>query len=354
MNIKDVFSKRLKSARLLNGFSLQVLANEIGGVVSRQALHRYEKAEVLPNSDIIDSLSKALKVSSDYFFNTSKVELDNIEFRKVKNVSQRAIDIIKEKVREYLTRYLELEEIIGNYSKFINPLQELDEINTYDQVHAAARILREKWRLGIAPVYNIVELLEDKNIKVVELEVEDGFDGLQTMLNNKIPVIAYNKKKNFNSCRIRFTLLHELGHLLLKFGKISNHEKETLCHQFAGAVLLPEEAVLFELGNHRNKLSILELGAIKRQYGISMQAIIMRAKVVGIISEYYTRQLFIMIKHRNWSIDEPIDYEGIEKSDRFVQLLFRALIEEQISLSKAAALSNMSLAEFRKTYQFLL
>ena len=48
-----------------------------------------------------------------------------------------------------------------------------------------------------------------------------------------------------------------------------------------------------------------------------------------------------------WKVEEPYEYEGKEKSNRFDQLLFRALSEELISFSKAASLDNMRLAEFR-------
>jgi predicted HTH domain antitoxin len=46
-------------------------------------------------------------------------------------------------------------------------------------------------------------------------------------------------------------------------------------------------------------------------------------------------------------VNEPVEYIGEEKSNRFEQLLFRALAEELISMSKAAALNNQSMAEFR-------
>jgi hypothetical protein len=82
-----------------------------------------------------------------------------------------------------------------------------------------------------------------------------------------------------------------------------------------------------------------------------MQAIVMRAKACGIINDHYAKQFFFLIKQQNWKVDEPFDYEGVEKSNRFEQLLFRALIEDQISMSKAASLSNKSLAEFKKEHQ---
>ena len=246
---------------------------------------------------------------------------------------------------------MELEEILGLANTFDNPLKQAEVIISYEQANKAAKHLREAWELGNGAIFNVVELLEDRNIKVVKLEVSDAFDGLQTCVNGTIPVIAYNAKKINKPDRIRFTLLHELAHLLLTFGNMTERKKETLCYQFAGAMLLPEETLKAELGVHRNKLSALELANIKKQYGISMQAIVMRAKDCGIINEHYTKQFFFLINQMNWKVDEPYDYEGVEKSNRFEQLLFRALIEEQISMSKAAALNNQTLAEFRKIHQ---
>lgn len=349
--MKEIFAERFKSARLMKGFSLQDLANKIEGKLSRQALHRYEKGEVIPDNEKINLLSKALDVNPDFFFRSTTVELGEIEYRKLSKMPRKEASIIKEKTKEYLSRYLELEEILGLGVEFENPLKNIEIITSYEQVNKAANQLREYWSLGDGAIFNVVELLEDKNIKVVKLDVDEDFDGLQTFVNGNIPVVAYNVKKTNKPDRIRLTLLHELAHLLLTFGNITLKQKETLCYQFAGAVLLPEKTLKAELGEHRNKLSINELGNIKKQYGISMQAIVMRAKDCGIINEHYTKQFFFLINQMNWRVDEPVEYSGVEGSNRFEQLLFRALIEEQISMSKAASLNNQTLAEFRKEYQ---
>lgn len=351
MEMKAVFAERFKSARLMKGFSLQDLADALGNQLSRQALHRYEKGEVIPDAEKINLLSKTLNVSPDYFFRTTKVELSEIEYRKLSKMPRKEASIIKEKTKEYLSRYLELEEILGLANEFDNPLKKFGIIPSYNQVNKAAAELRKSWNLGSSAIFNVVELLEDKNIKVVKLDVDDAFDGLQTFVNGSIPVIAYNSRKVNKPDRIRFTLLHELAHLLLEFGNVTERQKETLCHQFAGAMLLPEETIKAELGEHRNKLSSLELGNIKKQYGISMQAIVMRAKDCHIINDHYTKQFFFLFKQLNWKVDEPVEYQGVEESNRFEQLLFRALIEDQISMSKAASLTNQSLAEFKKEHQ---
>lgn len=348
--MNKIFADRFKSARLLNGMSLQDLANSLDNKISRQSLHRYEKGEVVPEKEMIKLLSQTLNVEPDFFFKDTKVEIGKVEFRILKNLSSKEESKVIEQTKEYLSRYLEIEEILGLQKEFQNPLSEFSKITSYEQINEAANKLRESWDLGNDPIFNVVNLLEEKNIKVVKVDAELEFDGLQTWVNGLVPVVAYNEKKSEKKDRIRFTLLHELAHLLLDFGDITVHQKETLCHQFAGAMLLPDTAIRKELGEKRNQLSIPELGNIKLKYGISLQAIVMRAKACNIINEHYTKQFFFMMKQMNWTIDEPIQYKGAEQnSNRLNQLINRALAESLISVSKAAELSNQSIEEFQKS-----
>jgi len=351
MNSK--FSERFKSARLLSGLSLQEVADALSKKVTRQAIYRYEKGEVLPDSATMNELSSIFNVRPDFFFRETKVEIGTIEYRKLK-ISSKEESRIQEQTKDYLSRYLEIEDMLGIKTEFVNPLEDFPKVSSYPNVNAAANMLRDKWNLGSNALSNIAELLEDKHIKVLRLNADAGFDGLQTMANGNIPVIAYNEQQMNKKDRIRFTLLHELAHLLLSFDdRLTEKEVETLCHQFAGAMLLPESILKEELGPFRNRLSINELGNIKKQYGISMQAIVLRANACGIVNANFTKQFFVMMKENGWKINEPVDYEGREESGRFDQLVYRALSEELISISKAAALKNMSVAQFKNQMRYL-
>lgn len=348
--MNQIFAERFKSARLKNGLSLQDLANKLADKkkVTRQALYRYERGEVVPGSEMLALLSEILDVKPDYFFRSTQVRLENIEFRKLKISAKEELRIVEE-TRDFLSRYLELEEILGINEAFQHPLKDYPTVSNGEQVNTAAKLVREAWKLGEAPLSNVAELLEDHAIKIVRLQAAKDFDGLQTFANNEIPVIAYNESKVNKPDRIRFTLLHELGHLLLNFDKALTHiQKERLCNQFAGAMLLPENVIHKEIGRHRNRLDLHEIGHIKQQYGASMQAIVMRANFLGNVSNFFTKQFFDLFSANDWRIDEPIAYKGIEGSGRFDQLIFRALIEELISTSKAAALKNITVAEFRQ------
>jgi Zn-dependent peptidase ImmA (M78 family)/transcriptional regulator with XRE-family HTH domain len=344
--MNQLFAERLKSARMMNGFSLQDLSDKLENRVSRQALHKYENGEVIPDSDMLNYLCEALSVRPDYFTRETLVELGEISFRKIENLPSKEQNIIIERTREVLERYIELEEIMG-FSKSFEQPEMISSITSIEDIEQVAKKVREVWDLCDNPIPNVLELLENKNIKMIQIEASVDFDGLQTWINGKIPVIVLNKAKLKSSDRIRFSAFHELGHLLLPLKEVTEKLAEKYCHYFAGAMLFPKEAVIKEFGEKRTNISIQELGLVKKKYGISLQAIIYRLKELGIISAYYMSYYFKYIVQMGWKVVEPYEYEGKEESNRFDQLLFRALSEELISLSKAASLDNMKLAEFR-------
>lgn len=352
----SLFASRLRSARILNGLSLQDLAHKLENKISRQALHKYEKGDVIPDSVMMNHLAEALNVRPDFFQRETNIEFSEIEFRKLEKLPAKEENRIIEEVRDYLARYLELEQMLGIETLFLNPLKSIETISSWEEIEAAASLLREEWDLGQGPIADVVELLEDKHIKVIQVSAGESFDGMQTWVNGNIPVIAVNTDKVKSPDRIRFTVFHELCHLLIK--DLCNHpvkQKEKYCHQFAAALLLPAVAARNELGISRNKIMIQELGLLKKQYGISIQAIVMRAKDLGIVNDSFCKQFFFFLNQMGWRSSEPeeYNYQGEEKTNRFHQLLFRALAEEIISISKAAALNNQSVADFRDSFMKL-
>jgi len=63
----SLFAERLKSARLMKGYSLQDLEDSLAKKVTRQALHKYEKGEITPDSEMLGHLCEALNVRPDFF-----------------------------------------------------------------------------------------------------------------------------------------------------------------------------------------------------------------------------------------------------------------------------------------------
>lgn len=348
--MKEIVAKRIKSARTLAGLSLRELSEKLNGLVSYNAISKYEKALMMPDSKILIQMAHAMNVKPDYFFRPFTVEIGSIEFRKRSKLPMKEVNSIKEDVTDTISRYIELEQFLNLSSDFESPIKNLI-INNGDDVENAVNILLEKWKIGINALSNVIELLEDKEIKVIELDANLEFDGLSGWANNKIPLIVVNK--NFPIERKRLTALHELGHLVLTFADGLEHKiKENLCHRFAGAMLMPKETFLLELGGPRKRISIPELIAIKETYGISIQAIMARARNLDIITidRYTSFRIWIgQDDNRRKEIGYG-SFIGKEQSTRFMQLLYRATSEEIISMSKAANLANQKLATFRDEF----
>lgn len=344
-------AQRLKHARLMRGLSLQDLSDRLDNKVSRQALHKYEKGEVEPGNVMVQDLADALDLKPDYFYRDHAVEIKEVSFRKLSKLSKKEQNRIVETARDFLERYLELEQIIGKPAAVENPLKDLS-ISNKEDVEQAAQQLRKEWDLGTDPLYNILELLEDKGVKILELEGDPAVDGFSTWVEDAIPVIALNKSLKEHLDRYRFTTLHELGHLFLTIKDSDNKKHEKLCHYFAGAMLLDKRAIEQELGLKRKKIGLQELAALKQQYGISAQAIMYRLRELKIISEATFKNFFTLMSLAGYRKDESqlALYHGEEEALRFDQLISQALAEEYITISKAAALKNQRVTEFRKSF----
>ncbi|MCC6691559.1 MAG: ImmA/IrrE family metallo-endopeptidase, partial [Bacteroidia bacterium] len=249
--MNNIFGNRLVSARKMAGMSLQDLADRLKNVVSKQSLNKYEQGKMKPDSELLIALSNVLRVPVDYFFSSPSIAVDlkNISYRKfVSKISKGEQIAVEEKVKEAFERYLDLEAVLNFKDK--NEYFVYDKIvSNANDAEEVAKELRKKWKLGYDPIPDVVEMLEDKGYKVVEIDAPEGFDGLKADINGvKVIVLKQNKSKNEDVVRKRFTALHELAHHTLKFpNDISERDEESLCHAFASAVLYPEDMALKEL-----------------------------------------------------------------------------------------------------------
>lgn len=355
MNSLDpqVFGSRLKLARKMAGMSLQQLSDSIANKVSKQSLNKYELGQMKPGSELLFTISKALSVKPDYFLKQGILELGKISFRKKAALPKTVEEAIVEKARDYVERYMELESLIGVQVLFNNPLKSIS-INNKEDVKIAAEKLRLEWELGNEPISNLVEMLELKGIKVQLIEDSDSFDGFAGFSKNNIPVVVINTS-NRSIERIRFTIIHELAHILLSFVDSVTLDKKILeeyCHYFSSCFLLPEKSLITRIGgNKRSYISINELIHIKEQFGISIRAIVHRLKTIKVINDTYYQKWMVYMSKTYGSKKEPGGYRGEEAGTHFNMLIDRAISEGIISFSKAASLANCSIEQIRNEYQ---
>jgi len=334
------FSYRFKIARKMAGLSMEDLVNEAGNVVSRQAVSKYEKGIMRPAPEVLKKLADAMHVKPDFFDKGWKMDLIHLQFRQKSKLPRKEEEALKFKTINYLGYSCELESKLGMEKTFTNPVSDLTVKNQID-AEAAARAIRKAWSLGQMPIFNLLELLEDQGIKIFLTTAGDDFDGV-TARNLQCHVMILNKNRPLD--RLRFTAAHELAHILFDFDYSIGHE-EGLCHSFAGAFLLPGEALVNLIGPKRRKISFWEWQHIKELYGISMQASIHRAYELEIISKNYFHNLMKMMRKKGWHRYEPFIYDGQEKAVRLKRLMAFALTEKIISREDAGEIGSRFLKD---------
>jgi len=345
------FPQRLRMARKMNGLSLQDLSDRVDNHISKQAISRYENGDMLPERKNFLLLLKALDKKEDFFHKSGITAELRPSFRKMKHLSKQEQEAITEQTKDYLERYLEVESILAAETRFTYRSDKIC-LTLLDAEHAA-EAFRKHHNLGTDPIYNLTELLEDIGIKVYQHEYEaDAISGMSAWLDSEDGIAVIFVNTAHPKDRQRFTLGHELGHLVLNVEpSCSNHQIEKLCNRFAAALLMPEDKMRAELGRKRKSIHFKELELIKEQYGISPQSLLYRAKDLDIITEHQRRQKFDYLKSIDMHKKNIGIYAGAEQSNQLLQLICRGLAEGSLSMAKAASLHGERVAEFRERIQ---
>ena len=250
-----------------------------------------------------------------------------------------------------MERYISVEQLLSLPSVEWDKPREAPYpvVGDLSEVEQAAISLRTHWDLGRKPILSMVELLEECGVKVLALELSD-IGGLTAYARrggkNADAVIVVNRKDSGE--RQRFTLTHELGHLVLTVDDKVDSEKAA--HRFAGAFLMPADAVRTEIGRRRTSIGWSELFNLKRVFGVSVQAIVYRCRDLGIINDALYTRLFRDISRFGWRTPPYREPQPIkaERPSRFERLCSRALAENVISEAKAAELLGVSVSDLRE------
>jgi Zn-dependent peptidase ImmA (M78 family)/transcriptional regulator with XRE-family HTH domain len=340
-----MIGNRIQLARKGAGLSLRALAERAG--VSHTSIAKYESGATTPSSGILLALGKALGVRVEYFFRTARVDLKEVEYRKRSRLPKTVLDMIEGNVIEQVERFLELQTYLPArvLPPFGVPPGLPERIGSLVEIEDLALAVRLGWGLGQNPVPVLTDTLEERGILVFQCDVshQDKFDGLAASVSG-IPVVVVGRA--WPGDRQRFTLAHELGHLVLKGRLGPDLNEEKAAHRFAGAFLVPEPEVYKELGASRTRLEPRELCVLKGAYGLSMGAWLFRARDLGIVSEASYLSTVKRFRARGWHKTEPCEPYPQERPQLFEQMVFHALAEDLIAESKAAELLAMPLMDF--------
>lgn len=305
----EVNPEMVALARASRGLSAARLATQLG--VSSSMLSRYESGKVAFPDDLVQSLVSLLRYPESFFrcgyapvFGAGP---DSVYHRKRASAGKRL-----------LTRAYGLAEVRRLEAQKLEPFGGLPAAPRYPSERfgdpaKVARTLRAKWGVPMGPVFNLTRLLETNGVLIYSHDFGTRYiDAFMQLSGGDLSVIHINR--DLPPDRWRWTLAHELGHLIMHHDFPSDAaDVEREADVFAAEFLAPA----YEIGPSLTGLDERSLPRLKSEWRVSMSSLIMRASDLGLLDAYRKRRLFIWLSKSGYRtrepeyLDPPVEYPAL-------------------------------------------
>lgn len=299
--------ERIRALRHLLGLTQEELAKAAG--LAQSTISEIERERLAASDDILEAISVATGTPRTFFeVMPPDVPLGTLRFRKYASARRSETKRVKALFDEAYRITSELLTEAG-YTGPDLPLVNGDV--SAEDIEELAGQTREALGIGgDGPMRHVTRACERAGIAVTPLTLPGQEDephaidhfGISYWPSPLEPaIIAYFTGGPGD--RQRFTLAHELGHLVLHSRRRTVADPETEAHRFAGALLLPRSRAEEMM---RDPVVLTDLARMKATWGISIQALIMRGTHLGLIDEARKVSLFKQLSARGWRKEEPV------------------------------------------------
>lgn len=320
----DFDGGRLTVARRLRGMSKADLARALE--VTPTAIAQYEKG-MKPGQSVLAQICLALGLPREFFSAGNPLPTlpaSGAHFRSLRSTTAKA----REQVLAYGELCLELVTLVSEYVDLPAvdlPVLSIPEEVTTDVIVEAAAAVRTAWGIGPGPVPSVVQLLEAHGVVVLRLPhgTDARVDALSTYTGNR-PLVFLNPGKE-DKARSRFDAAHELGHLLLHPDTEPGSKiVEQQANSFASELLMPRDEIIDQLPR---RIDWPTFHALKRHWGVSLRALVLRAHALGVLSEASYRRANQQLSM--WGLPEP-GHLGPAESPQLLGLARQLLIDNGV------------------------
>jgi Zn-dependent peptidase ImmA (M78 family)/DNA-binding XRE family transcriptional regulator len=332
--------ERIRAAREIFGLTQEALEEAAG--VSQSLISQVERGQKDATEDLVKAVADATNLPIEFFDVTPhEIPLDSLRFRKQASASATTTRRARALFHEAYRLSADLVDQVGYHQPTLpvaqGTLEESDIVELAAATREALQLDPER------PVPHVMRAVERGGVPVAPIVLPNGDDGA-TARNRHYGLSYWGGPGDHafigyfpgsQGDRDRFTLAHELGHLVLH-SKRRSEDPEQEANLFAGEFLMPRDRALEALGPN---LNLMDYARLKAKWGISIQGLVMRAKRVGAIDESRSTSLWKQISARGWRLEEPVPVEP-EQPALLARLVATAYGEKPASeLTRLLALS---------------
>lgn len=325
-------SEQLKLARLAAGLSFADIGNILG--VTRQYASKLEN-DAAPSMKQLELLAESLNVDISFFNKARKkvLETEQCHFRSVRTSTQKLKKMIVAQVEILNSHIFSEVDAIVEFPEVNIYEAEDHEYNSIQNIEVLAEKVRRELGLGLGPISNVTKLLESIGCIVVNLaDADEKVDAFSTYTGK--PIVVRNTHKQ-SPGRLRFDFAHELGHLIMHQGiETGCRTTEQQANNFASAFLMPRSSFVAEFPRVRGAyLNWEALIQMKVRWGVSLKAIIYRAKALGILSPEKAKSAYIYLSKNG--------YTKTERGDELMIIEQPTMLQNAIDLLDINTVSNI-------------
>ena len=333
--------KMFALGREARGYSQSDLAQLSG--VGRTNISRFENDGQELSEDFLTRIVDTLKFSETLY---------KVQAELLPPATYRKQDSIKVKV------VTQVDAMINIYAFGIRNLltaMRFEDLNvpsylvSQDQsAEQAAAFTRKAWKMPKGEITNLTTILEANGFITMPVNFgTDHIDSRSILIDDKYPVIFYNKK--LRGDRLRFTLAYELGHIVMHTrSSLVRFDNSHEANVFAAEFLMPKDDITKDL---HAKIDLEDLAQLKNKWLVSMQAILYRAEDLGVITENHKRYIINRFNKMQILKREPKELDiAIERGQLLRDLITKYRSRQKMNVKQIAAFFYMREEEFLFTF----
>jgi Zn-dependent peptidase ImmA (M78 family)/transcriptional regulator with XRE-family HTH domain len=334
----------LQLARQFRGVSQIALAKATG--ITQGYLSKIENGLIEPGEDTLEILSRVLSFPQVHFFNQDRVyglPISVHAYRKKASVPQKTLDSVQAEMNLRMMHYRKLLRSVDISKEYELPYLDIEQYG--GDAEEIASLVRRTWMMPNGPVKNLIDFVERAGVLIFVCDFPDGkVDGVTMAVKGMPPCIFLSK--NQPADRMRFSLAHELGHLIMHRQPSPSMEDEA--NKFAAAFLMPSKDIYYDL----KYASIKSLAALKPVWKVSIAALLYRSITIGAITKSQGDYMWRQLSSMGFRLREPSELDFPHESAALTTDVLEVHMED-LGYSHEEMMSTLGLVatDFRKLYQ---
>lgn len=303
-----------------------------------------------PTDSTLIALSSALQFPVSFFMQDDELtglplSVHDVAWRKRSSMNATDLKRLQAELNLRVMNLRRLMSAVDLSAELPLPRLDVEEMGGADKV---AAFIRRAWMIPDGPIKNLTALCERAGILVIICDFTEQVDGVTMRLRDVPPIIFLNRRAPAD--RMRHSLAHELGHLIMH--AVPSDEMEEEADLFAGELLTPIAQLKSDLIGGR--ITLERLVQLKKYWRVSVASLVYRAARSGLISKNQSDYLWRQISSRGWRKREPEETQFPPESTKlFDHILSLHTSELNYSAEDLSAMLHIDSRELAHLYGIL-